>query len=320
MLHLAATKIPRYESALENLTINLEGSKTALEVARSNQAKFVLASTSDVYGKSPDLPFREDGDVVIGTSTSRRWAYAITKLCDEHMALAYQDEFGIPVTILRFFGSYGERQYLNWWGGPQGVFLKAISDGEPWTSTATAARRGASSYIADLVEATARAIEREEANGEILNIGTTEEVSIKRLAEVMHELSPVEGEPKHRTRSLRVVHAELPGRDAPRAGSGEAERILGFEPQVNLEEGSGGSGSGTRSWASAVSASAPESSVTPDRREEPAGRVLFLSPWPLCTRSAGAARRSRPTCSRRCWKRGTRSTWSHPRASALGLP
>jgi len=131
VVHLAAAKIARYDSAFHSLGINLEGARSALELARVNKAKFVLGSTSDVYGKNPSLPFSEDSDLVIGPSTSRRWAYAVSKLCDEHLAFAYQDEFELPITILRFFGAYGDRQYLNWWGGPQGVFLQAIAQGAP---------------------------------------------------------------------------------------------------------------------------------------------------------------------------------------------
>ena len=237
VVHLAATKIPRYESAFGNLKINLEGSTVALEVARASGAKFVLASTSDVYGKSPDLPFREDGDLVIGASTTRRWAYAITKLCDEHMAFAYQDEFGIPVTLLRFFGCYGERQYLNWWGGPQGVFLEAIANGEAIEVHGDGSQTRCFTHVADLVEATARAIERDEANGEIINIGSDVEISILGLAELMHELSGAGGEPKIElvpyesfTRDYQDVMRRIPDLTKQR-------EILGFTPQINEAEG-----------------------------------------------------------------------------------
>ena len=100
---------------------NLEGGRSALEAARANGSRYVLASTSDVYGNRPDLPFTEDGVTVSGPSTVARWAYGVGKLADEHMAWGYDEEYGLEVCVLRFFGSYGERQYLNWWGGPQGA-------------------------------------------------------------------------------------------------------------------------------------------------------------------------------------------------------
>jgi UDP-glucose 4-epimerase len=237
VVNLAATKIPRYGSALGNLTINLQANRTALEVAHQSEAKFVLASTSDVYGRSPDLPFREDGDSLIGPSTTPRWAYGVTKLCDEHMAFAYQDEYELPVTVLRYFGSYGERQYLNWWGGPQGVFLEALGKGEPLQVHGDGTQTRCFTHIDDMVEATSRAIERPEANGEIINVGSDQEVSINQLAELMYRASGATGEPEIEyvpyesfSRGYQDVLRRVPALDKQR-------RILEFEPRISLEEG-----------------------------------------------------------------------------------
>jgi nucleoside-diphosphate-sugar epimerase len=237
VVNLAATKIPRYGSALDNLTVNLLANRTALEVAHQSEAKFVLASTSDVYGKNPNIPFREDGDSVIGPSTTPRWSYGVTKLTDEHMAFAYQDEYHLPVTILRFFGSYGERQYLNWWGGPQGVFLEAIAKGEPIEVHGDGSQTRCFTHIDDMVEATARAIERTEADRQIINIGNDQEITIRGLAELMHELSGVGGEP-----NIEYVPYESFSRDYQdvlrRVPDLTKQReLLGFTPQISLEEG-----------------------------------------------------------------------------------
>ena len=121
--HLAAFKIPRYGKAIDTLTINSQGTLNALELASRHGAKFLLASTSDVYGKNPSPPFSESSDCVLGPSTIARWAYAASKLYDEHLALAFAEARGIPVSIVRIFGSYGPRQNLSWWGGPQSVFI-----------------------------------------------------------------------------------------------------------------------------------------------------------------------------------------------------
>ena len=237
VVNLAATKIPRYGSALGNLTINLQANRTALEVAHRSEAKFVLASTSDVYGKNPDLPFREDGDSLIGPSTTPRWAYGVTKLCDEHMAFAYQDEYELPVTVLRYFGSYGERQYLNWWGGPQGVFLEAIAKGEPLQVHGDGTQTRCFTHVDDMVEATARAIERPEANGEIINIGSDHEISIRELAQLMYAVAGGEGEApielvpyESFSRGYQDVLRRIPALEKQR-------EILGFEPRISLEEG-----------------------------------------------------------------------------------
>ncbi len=237
VVNLAATKIPRYGSALDNLTVNLQANRIALEVAHQSKAKFILASTSDVYGRSPDLPFREDGNSVIGPSTTPRWSYGVTKLTDEHMAFAYQDEYHLPIVVLRYFGSYGERQYLNWWGGPQGVFLEAISKGEPIEVHGDGSQTRCFTHIDDMVEATSLAIERDEANGEIINIGSDHEISIKDLAVLMHELSGVGGEP-----NIELVPYESFSRDYQDVlrripDLTKQKEILGYTAGVSLEEG-----------------------------------------------------------------------------------
>ncbi|MFI5105512.1 MAG: NAD-dependent epimerase/dehydratase family protein, partial [Terriglobales bacterium] len=121
--HLAAFKIPRYGGRLQTLLVNSEGSLNVLRLAAEQKAKFLFTSTSDVYGKNPDVPFSETSASVIGASTVPRWAYAVSKLFDEHLAFAFMEEYGIPVTALRIFGSYGPRHHLSWWGGPQSVFI-----------------------------------------------------------------------------------------------------------------------------------------------------------------------------------------------------
>ena len=238
VVHLAATKIPRDGNRLGNVIDNLEGGRAALEAARRNGARYVLASTSDVYGNRPDLPFTEDGICVTGPSTVPRWAYGIGKLADEHMAFGYAEEYGLPITILRFFGSYGERQYLNWWGGPQGVFLEAISKGEPMTVHGDGSQTRCFTHIDDMTEATARAVESSAVNGEVINIGNDEEISIKGLAELMHRLSGLGGEAnidlipydKVAAGAYQDVQRRMPDLTKQR-------EILGFTPEIDLETG-----------------------------------------------------------------------------------
>ncbi len=237
VVHLAAAKIARYDSAFHSLEINLEGARAALELARINNAKFVLGSTSDVYGKNPSLPFGEDSDLVIGPSTSRRWSYAVSKLCDEHLAFAYEDEFDLPICILRFFGAYGARQYLEWWGGPQGVFLRAIAEGAPVEIHGDGSQSRCFIHVSDLVEGIARAVERDQTVGEIVNIGNDEEITILELARLMHELSGTARDLQLDfvpytafTANYEDVRRRIPDTTKMRA-------LLEFEPQVDLRRG-----------------------------------------------------------------------------------
>jgi UDP-glucose 4-epimerase len=239
IVHLAAKKIPRYGNALETLTVNYEGTRATLEFARRLGCKCVLASTSDVYGRNPDVPFSEaHSDSVIGSSKSARWAYAVSKLFDEHLALAYQEEYGFHVTLLRFFGSYGPRQILGWRGGPQSVFIDAVLRGEPMTIHGDGLQTRTFTYIDDTVEGTYRAMMSPDADGEILNIGGTEEVTILDLANRIKALSGTPGElelefvpyESFTGKSYQDVMRRVPDVKL-------AEHILGFRAETSLDDG-----------------------------------------------------------------------------------
>lgn len=195
ILHLAAFKIPRYGKAIDTLKINYRGTELVLDYARDLGCKCVLASTSDVYGRNPQLPFSEDSsDSVIGSSSSPRWAYAVSKLFDEHLGLAYQDAYGFPVTILRFFGSYGPRQNTTWWGGPQSVFIDCVLKGKAIPIHGDGRQTRSFTYVSDTVEGIYQAMIRPEANGEVINIGSNHEITILELAKKVKELSGTPGE------------------------------------------------------------------------------------------------------------------------------
>lgn len=238
IVHLAAFKIPRYGKALETLRVNSKGGEHVLELARRLGCKCVLASTSDVYGRNPEVPFAETDDLVYGPSTVTRWAYAVSKLHDEHLALAYQDAYGFPVTLLRFFGSYGPRHHLSWWGGPQSVFIDAVLDDEEIPIHGDGLQTRSFTYVSDTVAGTAAAIERPEADGEVLNIGSTIEITILELAQTIKRLSGTPGEPKIRLvpyESFAGGKYEDVRRRVPDIE--RCERILGVKAEVGLEEG-----------------------------------------------------------------------------------
>jgi UDP-glucose 4-epimerase len=235
--HLAAFKIPRYGKAIDTLLINAQGSHNALQIAVAEKAKFVLASTSDVYGKNPNIPFSEESDSIIGPSTVARWSYAASKLYDEHLALAFADAYGIPVNIVRIFGSYGPRQNVTWWGGPQSVFIDAILKGEEIPIHGDGKQTRSFTYVSDTVSGIAAMIEKG-ATGEIFNIGNTQEVSIADLATLIHRLSGSKSPLRLKfipydeigARRYEDVRRRVP--DVTKAG-----RLLGFAAKVGLEEG-----------------------------------------------------------------------------------
>jgi UDP-glucose 4-epimerase len=239
IVHLAAFKIPRYGKAIDTLKINYAGTENALEFARGLGCKCVLASTSDVYGRNPDLPFSEEHtDSVIGSSKSPRWAYAVSKLFDEHLALAYQDAYGFPVTLLRFFGSYGPRQHLSWWGGPPPVFIESVLNDKVIPIHGDGQQTRSFTYVSDTVDGIYAAIVRPQANGEIINIGSTHEISILELARAIKRLSNTPGDLKIEF----VPYESFTGKkyqDVMRRvpDTTLCERILGVKAKVGLDEG-----------------------------------------------------------------------------------
>jgi len=239
IIHLAAFKIPRYGNAVDTLKINAKGSENMLEFARMIRCKFVLASTSDVYGMSPDLPFVEDGNCVMGDSKVPRWAYAVSKLYDEHMALAYSEDFNFPVVILRFFGSYGPNQHLSWWGGPQSVFIDCVLTNKAIPIHGDGLQTRTFTYVDDTVEGIYAAAMKPEANGEIFNIGADTEITILKLAEMIKALSsnPTDSEIKFIPydeisvgRKYQDVMRRVPD-------TTKAAHILGVKAKTSLEEG-----------------------------------------------------------------------------------
>lgn len=237
IVHLAAFKIPRYGKAIETLEINNVGGRNALELGRDGNRRIVLASTSDIYGKNPQVPFSETSDSVIGPTTVPRWAYAVSKLFDEHLALAYHSCYGVPVTILRFFGSYGPRQHLSWWGGPQAVFISAVLKDEIVEIHGEGKQTRSFTYISDLVDGIVRATEYQSEPTVIFNLGNTHEVNILELAHLVYELCATA-----RPFKIKMVpYAAIGGNyeDVQRRipDISLARRVLGFEPRVNLRDG-----------------------------------------------------------------------------------
>ncbi len=240
VVHLAAFKIPRYGKTLDTLQINALGSENVLEFGKDHKIKCVLASTSDVYGMSPDLPFREDGNCVVGNSQVPRWAYAVSKLYDEHLGLAYMEAYDFPVVLMRFFGSYGPNQHLSWWGGPQSVFIEKVMKDEVIPIHGDGQQTRTFTYVDDTVEGIYQCTLQDSANGEIFNIGNGEgEITILNLAHLIKKVSDTPGEVKVEMIPYDQISKGRKYQDVMRRvpDTSKAERLLGFKAKVSVEEG-----------------------------------------------------------------------------------
>jgi UDP-glucose 4-epimerase len=236
IVHLAAQKIPRYGGALHTLESNVAGVNAACTVALALDADLVIASTSDVYGNGTP-PFAEDDSLVLGPSTSRRWAYAVSKLFDEHVALALAEERDLRVSILRFFGSYGPRNHPSWWGGPQAAFFEALLAGETIEIHGDGLQTRTFTYVEDTVDGVVRTLRTPEARGEIINIGGDTPTTILGLAE---EVQRTLGIPQP-LRARFVTYESLGGnyQDVRHRvpDTRKAQRLLGFKASVKLADG-----------------------------------------------------------------------------------
>ena len=236
VVHLAAGKIPRYGDALDTLVINSEGGLNVLRSAVDRKVRrVVLASTSDCYGRNPDVPFSEESASVIGSPHVRRWSYAVSKMFEEQALFAFRERYGLEGVALRLFGGYGPRQNMTWWGGPQSVFIAAALKGEPMELHGDGQQTRSFTFVDDMVLGFVRAVDVKEADGRMLNIGIDREITIEGLARLVWKLVRDDA-PK-----LKLVPLATFGRyeDVQRRipNNALATAILGFTPSVSLEDG-----------------------------------------------------------------------------------
>lgn len=237
IVHLAAVKkIAEADSSMATLKVNTKGTENVFEVAKMWRAKVVFASTSDVYGMSPDLPFREDGDILLGPSMIKRWSYAVAKLYGEQLAYAYYHDYGVPVVILRYFGGFSPRSSFAWSGGHVPIFIRSILRDQEVIIHGDGTQTRSMAYVDDLVDGTIRAMENPNAIGEVFNLGNNEEVSVLGAAKLIHRLANTGNELKVKFVPFSEVFGEYKDimRRAPDLT--KARRILGYIPRYSFEE------------------------------------------------------------------------------------
>lgn len=189
VIHLAAKKIPRYGNRLATLQVNGKTSDCIFEFTSKNGIGLIFASTSDVYGVNPDLPFSTGSHSVFGSASVARWAYAISKLYSEHLAHGYYEVYGSPTVIIRFFGAYGPLSSANWTAGPVPVFIEASLKREAIPLHGGGIQTRTFSYVDDHVRAISALISNWPLDSiRTLNFGSTQELSIRELGQIIWEL------------------------------------------------------------------------------------------------------------------------------------
>jgi UDP-glucose 4-epimerase len=217
------------------LQVNINGTQAVLNLAFKYHKKVVFSSTSEVYGRSHQIPFDEDGERLLGSTRIDRWCYATSKGAGEHFCFAFH-KLGLPVVVLRYFNVYGPRMDRMGMGRVIAIFMGQLLRGEPLTVIGDGLQTRCFTYVDDAIRATMAAGLKEEAVGEVVNIGTEEELSIKELAEAMIRISG------SRSTLKFVTQTEVygPGYEDIRRRVPSIRKmrdILGVAPRISLDDG-----------------------------------------------------------------------------------
>lgn len=235
VVHLAAAVGVKLivERPVFTIEQNVSGTECVLKAALRYGSKVLVASTSEVYGKGSRIPFAEEDDVLLGSTSKSRWAYAASKMIDEFLALAYQREYGLPVVPFRLFNTVGPRQ-TGHYGMVVPRFVAAALKNEPITVYGDGTQQRCFCDVADVVRAIATLLEHPTAPGRVYNIGGHEEVSISQLAErtraICKSSSPITYIP--------YSDAYAPGFEDMQRRVPDTTRIrelVGWQPEINLD-------------------------------------------------------------------------------------
>lgn len=237
IIHLAAVKkISEKDISLPTLMVNTKGTENVMEAAKMWGCKVVFASTSDVYGMSPDLPLREDGDLLLGPSLIRRWSYAVSKLHGEQLAFGYYHDHKVPIVVIRYFGGFSPRSSFAWSGGHVPIFIRSILKNEEVIVHGDGLQTRSMGFVSDLVDGTVLALESERAVGEIINIGNDEELSVLETANLIHKLAGISSPIKIKFIPMSEVFGKYKDIQRRIPDLTKAKSLLNYQPKVKLEE------------------------------------------------------------------------------------
>ena len=235
VFHLAAAVGVKLivEAPVHTIETNVHGTEVVLKHANKKKKLVVIASTSEVYGKSMDVPFREDADLVMGPTLKHRWAYACSKAIDEFLALAYWKEKKLPVIIVRLFNTVGPRQ-TGQYGMVIPTFVRQALAGRPITVFGDGTQSRSFTYVGDVVGALVKLVQEPRAVGQVFNVGNPGEITMKALAEKIRDMvgssSPVTLIPYDE--AYEAGFEDMPRR-VPDIS--KIKGLIGFEPSVHLD-------------------------------------------------------------------------------------
>lgn len=237
VFHLAASVGVRrvVDLPIESISINITGTEVVLEAAARWGKRTIIASTSEVYGKSTKVPFSEDDDLVLGPTHNVRWGYAASKAIDEYLTLAYVRDRGLPATIVRLFNTVGPRQ-TGRYGMVIPTFVRQALNTDPITIHGDGTQRRAFAHVSDVITAVHQLAERDDTVGQVFNVGSDYEISISDLADLVKERAKSESlivtmpyEEAWDVDGFEDIQRRVPDLTKIR-------RLIGYEPSWTIEE------------------------------------------------------------------------------------
>jgi len=222
------------DKPVHTVETNIGGTEVVLNVTNKFGKKILIASSSEVYGKNEAVPFREDDDIVLGSTSMPRWSYACSKAIDEFLGLAFYQQYGLGVVIGRFFNTIGPRQTGRYGMVVPRFVQRALRD-EPLSIYGTGRQRRCFCYVEDLVDAVIALMNCEEATGKVYNIGSTEEITIEDLADKIIEMTGSKSKKefvsyeKAYGRPIEDMMRRVPGLE-------RIKETIGWEPKTGLTE------------------------------------------------------------------------------------
>ena len=222
------------ERPVHTIETNIHGTEVVLSVANELRKKVLITSSSEVYGKNEQVPFKEDDDTVLGSTKFSRWSYACSKAIDEFLALAYRRQYGLAAVIVRLFNTIGPRQ-TGRYGMVVPRFIDWALKNEPVLIYGTGKQKRSFTYVGDVIKAMAALMELKSADGEVFNIGSAEEISIEELADKVIQKTCSKSEKKYIPYSKAYgkgfddMQRRLPSLE-------KIERAIGYEPKVGLDK------------------------------------------------------------------------------------
>ena len=222
------------DDPVHTIETNINGTEVVLETANKFSRKILLASSSEVYGKNEAVPFREDDDIVLGSTSLSRWSYACSKAIDEFLGLSFYQQFGLDVVIGRFFNTIGPRQ-TGRYGMVVPRFIQWALRNEPVLIYGSGKQRRCFCYVGDVVDAVIDLMNCDKAAGKVYNIGSAEEIAIERLADKIIEMTGSKSKKEYVSyekaygRPIEDMMRRMPNLE-------RIKSTIGWEPKRSLDE------------------------------------------------------------------------------------